>query len=155
MRRKLLEAGFLLAILAGTAGCSVLRPVLFWRAPTIMGQAQLMDTEGAPLTDAQPGGVILNFINRDGRIEDSIQSVKTDETGYYTSPELMPGEYTVEAMLPGFAIAKETVLVRNHEYRYVDFTLQKIRESVGRSMREAQEDNIPHAGEVQIAPPPF
>jgi hypothetical protein len=153
MRRTIL-AGLLFTTLA-TSGCSVVRPLLFWREPHILGKAELLGVNGERLEERKPSGVTLNFINLEGRIEDSLVSAETDEGGKYRSPELPPGEYAVEALLPGFAIEKKTVRVRSHEHKRVNFTLRKIREASGHFMRESAEDNIPQAGEVQIAPPPF
>lgn len=144
-----------LCTLLGSTGCSAVRPLLVWRDPLIVGRTQLADAEGAPLTEAAPSGVVLNFINREGKIEESLLSVEAGAAGRYSSPVLTPGEYTVEAMTPGFAIASQTVRVRSHEHKRVDFVLKKIREQASRSLREAAEDNIPQPGEVQIRPPSF
>ena len=155
MTRRILGAGLAVAILASTAGCSIVRPALFWRDPVIFGKAKLYDVNGEAVGAEDRSGVTVNFIHLEGRIEESVLSVKTDENGKYRSPELLPGEYAVEAYRPGFALAKETVRVRSHEHRKMNFELQQIREAAGHFMREGEDDNIPHAGEVQIAPPPF
>jgi carboxypeptidase family protein len=138
-----------------TLGCSVARPLLFWRDPLIHGRTRLTDGSESPVAAPGQGRVTLNFINRGGRIENTVVSVQTDESGHYESPALEPGEYTVEALLPGFVIESQEALVRSHEHRRVDFVLRKIRETSGRSQREAEEENLPHPGEVQILPPPF
>jgi hypothetical protein len=155
MSRTLAVRAGLILILASTGACSLARPLLFWRDPMIRGETKLLDENGAPLAIPAARKVTLNFIPRDGRIEDSVMSVDAQDSGDYRSPALLPGEYTVEAMLPGFAIETQTVQVRSHEHRRVDFALKRIRESKARSQREAHEDNIPHPGEVQILPPPF
>jgi hypothetical protein len=145
----------LLSALALPLGCSVARPLLFWRDPMILGEATLVDGNGVALRGTPPADVTLNFIHRGGRIENTVLSVRTDADGRYASPTLEPGEYTVEALLPGFVIESQEAQVRSHEHRRVDFTLKKIRETAGRSQREAEEENLPHPGEVQILPPPF
>lgn len=154
MRVRLRIAALVPWIAMLTMGCSVARPLLFWRDPEIHGRTRLTDGNQSPLAEA-PGRVTLNFINRGGRIENTVVSVQTDEAGRYRSPALEPGEYTVEALLPGFVIESQEALVRSHEHRRVDFVLRKIRETSGRSQREAEEENLPHPGEVQILPPPF
>lgn len=154
MRRRHI-CTLLLFTLLGTTGCGALRPLLVWRDPLIVGRAQLADGEGAPLSEGPTTAIVVNFINREGKIEDSLLSVEAGTSGRYSSPVLTPGEYTVEAMTAGFSIESQTVVVRNHEHRRVDFVLKKIREQTSRSLREADEDNIPHPGEVQIRPPPF
>lgn len=155
MMRTTRTTALLLAVLALASGCSVVRPLLFWREPVIFGKAKLLDVEGEPLDEQAKSGVTVNFINLEGRLEDSLVSVTTDDKGKYRSPELAPGEYAVEALLSGFALAKETVQVRSHEHRKMNFELRKIREATGHFMRESEDDNIPTAGEVQISPPPF
>jgi hypothetical protein len=155
MRRTIFRTGVLLALVAGMSGCSLVRPMLFWREPHIHGRAALREVDGQPLEDAEPSGVTVNFIHLGGRIDDSVVSVETDEKGRYRSPALAPGEYAVEALLRGFALEKQTVRVRSHEHKRVDIELTKIREAAGHFMREGDEDNIPQAGEVQISPPPF
>jgi hypothetical protein len=153
-RTRTLRAALLLA-LASASACSVARPLLFWRDPLIRGRAVLLDENGAPLQGPGERAVTVNFIHRGGRIENSILSVEVEPSGGYRSPALLPGEYTVEALLPGFVIETQTVEVRNHEHRRVDFALKRIRETTSRSLREAQEENLPHPGEVQILPPPL
>ena len=155
MTRRIFGTALVLALLVGTTGCMVVRPLLFWRSSEIHGKAKLLDVEGKKLEERQPIGVTVNFINLEGRIEDSVISVQTDKKGKYSSPELPPGEYAVEAHLSGFAFHKETVRVRNHQHKKVNFELRQIREAAGHFMRESEDDNIPQAGEVQIAPPPF
>jgi hypothetical protein len=154
-RSAALRHSVLVVLLCSGFACSAVRPLLFWRDAMIRGTAQLVDEGGSPLAVPAPADITVNFIHRGGRIENSIVSVETEPSGDYRSPALEPGEYTVEAMLPGFAIESETVEVRNHEHRRVHFTLRKIRERAGRTLREAQQENIPTPGEVQIRPPPF
>ena len=155
MTRQILGAGLVFALLAGATGCGLARPLLLWREPAIFGKAKLLDVDGKAFKDEKSHAVTVNFINLEGRIEESVISVRTDDKGRYRSPELPPGEYAVEAHLSGFALEKETVKVRSHEHKKVNFELQRIREAAGHFMREAEDDNIPHAGEVQIGPPPF
>jgi hypothetical protein len=154
MRGRWITAILLVGAMTTTTGCSVFRPILFWRDAQIMGRTKLASPDGT-LLEAPLAGISLNFIPRDARIEDSLLSVQTDPSGSFVSPVLVPGEYTVEALMPGYAIESEMVQVRDHEHKRVDFLLRKINEQAGRSLREAEDDNIPHPGEVQILPPPF
>ena len=153
-RTRTLQAALLL-ILASASACSLARPLLFWRDPLIRGRTVLLDENGAPLETPSGAAITVNFIHRGGRIENSILSVQAEPAGGYRSPALLPGQYTVEALLPGFVIESQTVEVRSHEHRRVDFALKRIRETTSRSLREAQEENLPHPGEVQILPPPL
>ena len=152
MRHKLISATLLLAAF-GTAACSAFRPVLFWRDTLVHGKTSLTSSDGAPLANTTGSSITINVINLGGRIEDSLVSVQADALGAYRSPALVAGEYTVEAMLPGFVIARTTVEVKGHEHKRVDFALQKIGEAEGRSLQEAEEENIPTPGEVKISPP--
>jgi hypothetical protein len=144
MRHRLLHVGWVLTILMGSGGCA---------APRILGKTTLVDESGAPLPPPPAPGVTLNFINLGGKIEESVVSVQTDVQGKYRSPELVPGKYTVEAVLPGFVIGRTTVLLSKHGTKEAPFVLKKIRESKGRSVKESQEENIPTPGEVKIKPP--
>jgi hypothetical protein len=144
MRHRLLHVGCVLTILVGSGGCA---------APRILGRTSLVDEAGAPLPPPPPPGVTLNFINLGGKIEESVVSVQTDVQGKYRSPELPPGKYTVEAVLPGFVIGRTTVLLGKHGTKEAPFVLKKIRESKGKSVKESQEENIPTPGEVKIKPP--
>ena len=142
MRQRLLGSGLLLAILVGSGGCA---------APRILGRATLVDESGGPGTAAP--GVTLNFINLQGKIEDSVATVQTDAKGEYRSAELPPGKYTVEAVFPGYVIGSTTVVLQKHGAKKAPFALKKIGEAKGRSVKESQEENIPNPGEVKIKPP--
>jgi hypothetical protein len=153
MTRRLI-LGSVLAVAICGAGCSIFRPLAFWRDTLIVGTVKLMDENGAPLTTPATG-VTINFIFLGGKIEDSLLSAQTDERGRFRSPKLLPGEYKVEAMLSSFVIETATVKVKSHEHKKALFALKKIRETKGRSVRESDEENIPNPGEVQITPPSF
>jgi hypothetical protein len=140
----LLRAGCLLVVLVGAAGCS---------APRILGKASLADESGAMLPPAPPPGITVNFINLEGKIEDSVSSVQSDPKGEYRSPELPPGKYSVEAAYPGYVIERTTITLQKHGAKKAPFVLKKIRETKGKSVKESQEENIPNPGEVQIRPP--
>jgi hypothetical protein len=143
MTRKRLRGAWLLAILAGSAGCA---------APRILGRATMVDENGAPLPD-KASGVTLNFINLEGKIEESIPSIQTDPEGKYESPVLPPGKYTVEAVYPGYVIERTSVVLKKHGKKKAMFVMKRIREARGKSVRESKEENIPSPGEVQIKPP--
>ena len=133
----------LLAILGACAACS---------APRILGRATLMD-EGGPPKGTPAAGVTINFVNLSGALDESVVSVQTDAQGKYRSPELTAGKYQVEAMLPGYVIAKQTVVLSKHGGKDTPFQLHKIKEAKGKSVKESQEENIPTPGEVKITPP--
>jgi hypothetical protein len=136
-----------LALLA-TAGCA---------KPRIVGKATFLnEPEGGAAAAAAPtpaAGVTLNFINLEGKIEESVTSAQTDAKGNYTSTILPPGKYTVEAMYPGYVIERTTVVLGKHGKKKAPFALKKIRETRGKSVKESQEENIPNPGEVKIKPP--
>jgi hypothetical protein len=144
MRSMLVRGGWLLVLLAAV-GCA---------KPRIVGKATFVDDAAAPATAGTPAaGVTLNFINLEGMIEESVTSAQTDAKGNYTSTELPPGKYTVEAMYPGYIIERATVVLKKHGKKKAPFVLKKIRETKGKSAKEAQEENIPNPGEVKIKPP--
>ena len=103
MTRQILGAGLVFALLAGATGCGLARPLLLWREPAIFGKAKLLDVDGEAFKDEKSHAVTVNFINLEGRIEESVISVRTDDKGRYRSPELPPGEYAVEALARGRA----------------------------------------------------
>jgi hypothetical protein len=127
---------------------------MFWRDPLIHGQARLTG-EAMPSVAGTDVPVTLNFIHQEGTLEGTLLAAETDPLGRYRSPKLVPGTYTVEAMLPGYVIGRTVVVVRSHEYKRVDFDLYRIGEAEGKSLSEALEDNIPAPGEVQIGRPKF
>jgi carboxypeptidase family protein len=154
MRRELVRTAVVLAAFGATAGCAVVRPVLFWRDARLVGKVKMGDEAGAPVA-AKGAGVTVNFINLGSKIEDSVVSVQTDPGGRYRSPELAPGKYKVEAMYPGYVIESTNLQLKSHEHKGTDIVLKKIREARGRSVKESHEDNIPTPGEVKITPPPY
>jgi hypothetical protein len=151
-RQQTLGVLVLAAAAAGSTGCSVLRPVLFWQPATIRGKVTLADEKGTPVATS-PEAVTVNFINTTAKIEESVVSVNTDALGKYQSPKLTPGLYKVEAFLPGHVIETQNVKLRSHEKKGTPFTLKKIRETRSKTLRESDDDNIPNPGDVQIAPP--
>ena len=144
MKRKLLSQAWLVALLVASAGCA---------APRVVGKATFANEPGAPGPVAPAVGVTLNFINLGGTLEESIPTVQTDAKGEYSSPELPPGKYTVEAELQGHVIERASVVLKKHGKKKVPFVLKKIREAKGKSVKEGKDDNIPTPGEVQIKPP--
>ncbi len=142
MRCKLHQVGILLVIAVFAGACTAAR---------IVGKTTLTDEKGGPLPPAP--GVTVNFINLGAALEDSLASAQTDVKGQYASAVLPPGKYTVEAMYPGFVIERTTVVLGKHGKKKAPFVLKKIREGSGRSVNEAQEENIPNPGEVKIKPP--
>ena len=143
----------LAAAATGGVGCSAFRPVLFWRPAVIKGKVVLADERGSAVAGQPAPGVTVNFINTGAKIEESVLSVATDPTGRYQSPKLQPGQYKVEAFLPGHVIETVNIKLRSHEHKGTPFTMKKIKETRSKSIKESNEDNIPHPGDVQIAPP--
>lgn len=150
MGRSIAHVTCLVALVAiGTTGCT---SMMFWRAPMIKGDAR-MAGEAARPTGAEDAPITVNFIHHEGTLDDTLISVETDPLGRFQSPELLPGVYTVEAMSPGYVVAESIVEVKNHQHQKLRFTLYPIGEAEGRSMTEAEEENIKTPGQVQIGPP--
>jgi hypothetical protein len=141
---KLIAQVLALAVaFVGASGCTTM----------VKGKITLADERGAPVTDTKPEGVTVNFINLEGKIDETVVSVVSDATGKYQSPKLVKGQYKIEAFLPGYGLETTTLKVKGPKKAL--FTLKKIREARGKSIRESEEDNIPNPGDVQIAPPGF
>lgn len=155
MNSRMLRLALLCAVAAGSSGCAVFRPIAFWRDTLIKGKIVLVDEKGTPIVDAKAEGVTVNFINLSGKLDESVVSVQSDALGRYRSPEILPGDYKVEALLSGYVIESLSVKVKKHEQKNTPVTLKKIREAKGKSLRESDDDNIPNPGDVQIAPPGF
>jgi len=150
MRRSIAYVTCLVALVAtATTGCT---SMMFWQAPMIMGDARMAGEAVQPTgTEDQP--ITVNFIHHEGTLDDTLISVETDPLGRFRSPELLPGVYTVEAMLPGYVVAESIVEVKNHQHRKLNLTLYPIGEAEGRTMSEAEDENIKTPGQVQIGPP--
>ena len=144
MRLRLVPTAWVLTILVASGGCA---------APRILGRASVVDEPGTPPAGTPAPGVTVNFINLAAAIDESVVSVQTDAQGRYRSPELTPGKYQVEAMLPGFVIGKTTVILGKHGSKKAPFALKKIREAKAKSVKESERENIPTPGEVKIGPP--
>jgi len=143
MRPKFLPAAWVLTIVVASTGCA---------APRILGKATFVEGPGTAAGAPAPG-VTVNFINLASAIDESVVSVQTDAEGKYRSPELTAGQYHVEAMLPGYVIAKATIVLKKHGKKRAPFALTKIREAKSKSVKESEKENIPTPGEVKIGPP--
>jgi hypothetical protein len=144
MKQGLIRMGSLMMILIGSWGCG---------APRILGKATLANGSAAPGAGTPAPGVTVNFINLAAAIEESVVSVETDAKGEYKSPELTPGKFVVEAMLPGHVIGKTTVVLGKHGSKKAVFALKAIGEAKSKSVNESESENIPTPGEVKIGPP--
>lgn len=151
MKPALLKTGMALTIAAMSWACA---------APRILGKTTVVDQPSAAASagpkaaaGTPAAGVTVNFINLSGAIDQSFISVVSDAKGEYTSPELAPGKYTVEAMLPGYVIGHTSIELGKHGKKNAPFVLKKIGEAKGKSQKESETDNIPTPGEVKIHPP--
>lgn len=96
---------------ASLAGC----------APTLAGQ--LKGPDGQVVTGPDARVNIVSLAGGDG--EAVVQSVEVDKAGEFaTSEALQPGDYLVEALVPGYALASKTVRVG--ETRLVELTLTPV-----------------------------
>src|SRR5215472_16306101 len=117
MRKGHWRTTWLVTILAGSVGCA---------APRILGKTTLVDETASAAKKGESAGtpaagVTVKFMNLTGTIEESVVSVQSDVKGEYKSPELPPGKYQVEAMLPGYVIGKATVVLEKHGAKNTPF----------------------------------
>ena len=101
-------------------------------APTLAGQLKGADGEIVTSADAR-----VNIVGLDGG-EDGVATrvvvVLVDGGGgFSTSEELPPGEYLIEALVPGYALASKRV--RLGETDAVELTLAKVAETKTEAVR--------------------
>jgi len=136
-----------LALAASLAGC----------AANIHGTVQLVDANLQPVTKDSQQGTVVNMINTTSAVEQASSAVTTDVTGKFESAKgsLRPGTYKVEATRIGYETETQTVEIKAHTRKKVDFKLRRIQEGQRKSIQgsKSDEDKIINPGEVNIQAP--
>ena len=128
-------------------------------SPKIYGTVQLVDAnmQPIPLTTEAPQGTVVNLINTSVNLEQASHAVTVDAEGKFESlkDRVTPGMYKVEASRIGFMTDTQSVEIKKHTRKKVEFKLKKIQEGKRKTIEgsKTDEDKIINPGEVNIQPP--
>jgi hypothetical protein len=128
-------------------------------SPKIYGTVQLVDANMQPIPVAKdtPQGTVVNMINTTSSLEQASHAVTVDAEGKFESlkDKVLPGMYKVEANRIGYMTETQTVEIKNHTRKKVEFKLKKIQEGKRKTIEgsKSDEDKIINPGEVNIQPP--
>jgi hypothetical protein len=97
------------------------------------------------------------MINTTSSLEQASHAVTVDVEGKFESmkDKVLPGMYKVEANRIGYMTETQTVEIKNHTRKKVEFKLKKIQEGKRKTIEgsKSDEDKIINPGEVNIQPP--
>ena len=128
-------------------------------SPKIYGTVQLVDANMQPIPAAKdtPQGTVVNMINTTSSLEQASHAVTVDVEGKFESlkDKIAPGMYKVEANRIGYMTETQSVEIKNHTRKKLEFKLKKIAEGKRKAIEgsKSDEDKIINPGEVNIQPP--
>lgn len=126
-------------------------------AAKIHGTVQLVDASRQPMAKEGRQGTVVNLINTTVPLEQASHSVTTDADGKFESTKgrLRPGTYRVEASRIGYETDTQTVEIKEHTRKKIEFNLRRIQEGTRKTIRgsRSDEDKIINPGEVNIQAP--
>jgi hypothetical protein len=128
-------------------------------SPKIYGTVQLVDVNMQPVPAAKdtPQGTVVNMINTTSSLEQASHAVTIDVEGKFESQKdkVLPGMYKVEANRIGYMTETQSVEIKNHTRKKIEFKLKKIQEGKRKAIEgsKSDEDKIINPGEVNIQPP--
>ena len=135
----------------------VLAVVLAGCAAKIHGRVQLLDANLQPTVKESLQGTVVNMINTSTAVEQASHAATTDVDGKFESAKgkLRPGTYKVEASRVGYETETQTVEIKEHTQKTVDFKLRRIQEGKRKTIQgsKSDEDKIINPGEVNIQAP--
>lgn len=128
-------------------------------SPKIYGTVQLVDANMQPVPAAKdtPQGTLVNMINTTSSLEQASHAVTVDVEGKFESlkDKVLPGMYKVEANRIGYTTETQSVEIKSHTRKKIEFKLKKISEGKRKAIEgsKSDEDKIINPGEVNIQPP--
>jgi len=140
-----------------TVGAIALAMLLPACAAKIHGTVQLVDANRQPMAKEGLHGTVVNMINTTVPVEQASHAVTTDADGKFesTKDRLRPGTYRVEAARIGYETDTQTVEIKEHTRKKIEFKLRRIQEGTRKTIQgsKSDEDKIINPGEVNIQPP--
>jgi len=140
-----------------TVGAIALAMLLPACAAKIHGTVQLVDANRQPMAKAGLHGTVVNMINTTVPVEQASHAVTTDADGKFESTKgrLRPGTYRVEASRIGYETDTQTVEIKEHTRKKLEFKLRQIQEGMRKTIQgsKSDEDKITNPGEVNIQAP--
>jgi Carboxypeptidase regulatory-like domain len=140
-----------------TVGAIALAMLLPACAAKIHGTVQLVDANRQPMAKAGLHGTVVNMINTTVPVEQASHAVTTDADGKFESTKgrLRPGTYRVEASRIGYETDTQTVEIKEHTRKKIEFKLRQIQEGMRKTIQgsKSDEDKIINPGEVNIQAP--
>ena len=140
-----------------TVGAIALAMLLPACAAKIHGTVQLVDANRQPMAKADLHGTVVNMINTTVPVEQASHAVTTDADGKFESTKgrLRPGTYRVEASRIGYETDTQTVEIKEHTRKKIEFKLRQIQEGTRKTIQgsKSDEDKIINPGEVNIQAP--
>ena len=140
-----------------TVGAIALAMLLPACAAKIHGTVQLVDANRQPMAKEGLHGTVVNMINTTVPVEQASHAVTTDADGKFesTKDRLRPGTYRVEAARIGYETDTQTVEIKEHTRKKIEFKLRRIQEGTRKTIQgsKSDEDKIINPGEVNIQAP--
>ena len=143
--------------ICSTVGAIALAMLLPACAAKIHGTVQLVDANRQPMAKADLHGTVVNMINTTVPVEQASHAVTTDADGKFesTKDRLRPGTYRVEATRIGYETDTQTVEIKEHTRKKIEFKLRRIQEGTRKTIQgsKSDDDKIINPGEVNIQAP--
>lgn len=140
-----------------TITAMVLAALLPACAARIHGTVQLVDANQRPVAKDSVQGTVVNMINTTTAVEQASYAATTDVDGRFESAKgrLRPGTYKVEASRIGYETETQTVEIKDHTQKKIEFKLRQIQEGKRKTIQgsKTDEDKIINPGEVNIQAP--
>ncbi|OLC15410.1 MAG: hypothetical protein AUH29_07900 [Candidatus Rokubacteria bacterium 13_1_40CM_69_27] len=116
-----------------------------------------MDANLKPVAKESLQGTVVNMINTTTAVEQASHAATTDVDGKFESAKgrLRPGTYKVEASRIGYETETQTVEIKEHTQKKIEFKLRQIQEGKRKTIQgsKSDEDKIINPGEVNIQAP--
>jgi len=143
--------------ICSTVGAIALAMLLPACAAKIHGTVELVGANRQPMAKEGLHGTVVNMINTTVPVEHASHAVTTDADGKFESTKgrLRPGTYRVEASRIGYETDTQTVEIKEHTRKKIEFKLRQIQEGTRKTIQgsKSDEDKIINPGEVNIQAP--